>query len=52
MNSTLYQGYSNNSNLKGTWNNNFAITLRTPKGWFYNCSEAGVDPTDHTKCIK
>jgi hypothetical protein len=41
-NSTLFQGYILNSNLKGNWDNNFAFTLRMPKGWFYNCTLANA----------
>lgn len=38
MNSTLYQAYHLNSNIKGDWMNNFAVSLKTPLGHKYNCS--------------
>lgn len=38
MNTTLYQGYLINSNLKGQWANNFAVSIKTPLGHKYNCS--------------
>lgn len=35
LDSSLLQGYILNSNLNVDWNNNFATSLRMPKGWFY-----------------
>lgn len=50
LNSTQFQGYILNSNLRGAWSNNFATTLRMPKGWYFDCAAAGVDPNDTTAC--
>lgn len=38
FNNTLYQAYHLNSNLKGNWANNFAVSIKTPLGHKYNCS--------------
>ena len=50
LNKTQFQGYILNSNIRGVWPNNFATTIRMPKGWYYDCAAAGVDPNDATAC--
>ena len=50
LNSTMFQGYFYNANLKGDWRNNLATVFRMPKGWYYNCTAAGVNPNDTTAC--
>lgn len=37
MNSTLFQQYLLNSNIYGNWGNNWAISLKVPKGFRYEC---------------
>jgi hypothetical protein len=51
MNTTLYQGYFINSNIKGNWANNFAVSLKTPLGHKYNCTalKTGV-PNANVTC--
>ena len=46
MNSTLYQSYHLNSNIKGDWRNNFAISLKTPLGHKYNCTALSANITN------
>jgi len=51
MNNSLYQGYQINSNIKGSWTNNFALSLKTPLGHKYNCSALDVNVTNpNTTC--
>ncbi len=45
MNNTLYQGYMLNSNIKGSWSNNFGVSLKTPLGHKYNCSALAANVT-------
>lgn len=51
LNSSLLQGYFLNSNLNLDWENNFPVTLRMPKGWYYECSQAGFLVNDTTNCV-
>lgn len=37
MNSSLFQQYLLNSNIYGDWANNWALSLKTPKGFRYDC---------------
>ena len=46
MNTTLYQGYLINSNIKGKWDNNFALSFKTPLGHKYNCSALAANVTN------
>lgn len=46
MNSTLYQSYHLNSNIKGDWGNNWAVSLKTPLGHKYNCSALAANITN------
>jgi hypothetical protein len=49
-NSTTFQGYILNSNIKGNWGNNFVYTLRMPKKWYYDCAAVGVNASDTVNC--
>lgn len=46
MNSTLYQSYHLNSNIKGDWRNNFGVSLKTPLGHKYNCTALSANITN------
>lgn len=50
INTTSFQGYILNSNLKGSFLNNFKPTIRMPKNWYYDCSTLGLDPNNLTQC--
>ena len=39
-NTSNFQGYFKNSNLGANWDNNFALNIKMPKGWFNNCTLA------------
>lgn len=46
MNSTIFQGYILNSNVKGSWYNNWSVSLKTPLGHKYNCSALSANVTN------
>jgi hypothetical protein len=46
LNSTLFQGYLLNSNVRGSWFNNWAVSLKTPLGHKYNCSALATNITN------
>jgi hypothetical protein len=51
MNSSLFQGYIMNSNIKGNWANNFAVSIKSPLGIKYNCSGLQhAQPSVHVVC--
>ena len=45
LNSTLFQGYILNSNVRGSWYNNWVVSLKTPLGHKYNCSALSANIT-------
>lgn len=50
INSTMFQGYFYNANLKGDWRNNLGSVFRMPKDWYYNCTAVGLDPNNTNVC--
>ena len=50
LNTTQFQGYMLNTNLGAYWGNNFAVTLRMPKDWYYDCNAVGINPNDTNAC--
>lgn len=45
LNSSLYQGYYNNTNVKQDWSNNWAVSIKVPLGHKYNCTEIQLNAT-------
>lgn len=39
-----------NSNIKGSWSNNFAYSLRMPKNWYYDCAAVGINASNTADC--
>ena len=47
----LFQDYMLNSNLYGSWWNNWMISLQVPKGYIYDCSIYGNATNSTPACI-